>query len=112
MGEPRKSCVSCVIVLSYLFAFVFSEIPVRILHISKQLYLRNAAYAWLKCEWEEDKDCSAVLRGANILGRNGSMFAAGNCYVRLSLLRTDDDFEFLLHRMNNLVSDEDGSKTM
>ncbi|KAG5525340.1 hypothetical protein RHGRI_031871 [Rhododendron griersonianum] len=89
-----------------------TEIPVRILHISKQLYLRNAAYAWLKCEWEEDKDCSAVLRGANILGRNGSMFAAGNRYVRLSLLRTEDDFEFLLHRMNNLVSDEDGSKTM
>ncbi|XP_058188826.1 tryptophan aminotransferase-related protein 3-like isoform X1 [Rhododendron vialii] len=88
------------------------EIPVRILHISKQLYLQNAAYAWLKCEWEEDKDCSAVLRGANILSRNGSMFAARNRYVRLSLIRTDDDFEFLLHRMNNLVSDEDGSKTM
>ncbi|KAH7832853.1 hypothetical protein Vadar_000646 [Vaccinium darrowii] len=72
----------------------------------------SPAYAWLKCEREEEEDCGAVLKEANIIGREGSMFAAGNRHVRLSLLRTDDDFELLLRRINTLVSEQDRSKTM
>ncbi|EXC44174.1 Tryptophan aminotransferase-related protein 3 [Morus notabilis] len=45
-----------------------------------------ASSAWLKCEWEEDKDCYAVLKAANIIGRRGSMFGAEEQYVRLSLI--------------------------
>ncbi|KAA8546605.1 hypothetical protein F0562_002656 [Nyssa sinensis] len=72
----------------------------------------SPAFAWLKCEKEEDKDCSTVLRAANIIGREGSMFTADNHYVRLSLLKSQDDFDLLLHRLNKLVSGEDGVKTM
>ncbi|KAK9270675.1 hypothetical protein L1049_026257 [Liquidambar formosana] len=72
----------------------------------------SPAYAWFKCEKEEDKDCYAVLKAANIIGRNGSMFSAENRYVRLSLIRSQDDFDLLLHRINILVSEENGARTM
>lgn len=65
-----------------------------------------AAYAWLKCEREEDKDCYAVLKAANIIGREGSVFKAENRYVRLSLIKSQDDFDLLLNRLNNLVLQE------
>lgn len=71
-----------------------------------------AAYAWLKCEKEEDKDCHAVLQAANITGRHGSLFYAEARYVRLSLIRRQDDFDLLLHKLNKLVSEENGPKTM
>ncbi|KAA8537959.1 hypothetical protein F0562_027461 [Nyssa sinensis] len=72
----------------------------------------SPAYAWLKCEREEDRDCSAVLQAANIIGREGSMFTAGNRYVRLSLIKSQDDFNLLLQRINKLVSEEDDIKSM
>ncbi|XP_059631526.1 tryptophan aminotransferase-related protein 4-like [Cornus florida] len=67
----------------------------------------SPAYVWLKCEREEDKDCTAVLRAANIISREGSMFTAENRYARLSLLKSNDDFDLLLHWINKLVSEED-----
>ncbi|KAK2979908.1 hypothetical protein RJ640_020150 [Escallonia rubra] len=72
----------------------------------------SPAYAWLKCEREEDKDCSAVLGAAGIIGREGSMFSTENRYVRLSLLKSQDDFDLLLHRISKLVSQEVGVATM
>ncbi|XVE55104.1 hypothetical protein DITRI_Ditri03aG0134000 [Diplodiscus trichospermus] len=45
----------------------------------------SPAYAWVKCERKEDKDCYAVLKVANITGRQGSIFGAEDHYVRLSL---------------------------
>ena len=64
-----------------------------------------AAYAWVKCEREEDKDCYAVLQEeANVYGRRGSVFGAEDRYVCLSLKGSQDDFDILLHRMNQLVS--------
>ncbi|XP_022773445.1 tryptophan aminotransferase-related protein 4-like [Durio zibethinus] len=72
----------------------------------------SPAYAWLKCEREEDKDCNAVLMAANIIGRQGSRFGTEDCYVRLSLIRSQDDFNILMERLNKLVAEEDGAKTM
>ncbi|XP_015886333.2 tryptophan aminotransferase-related protein 4-like isoform X1 [Ziziphus jujuba] len=72
----------------------------------------SPAYAWLRCEREEDKDCYAVLKAANIIGRRGGVFGAEDRYVRLSLLRSQDDFDLLLHRLNQLVLEEDKIKTM
>lgn len=66
----------------------------------------SPAYAWLKCEREEDTDCVKVLRAANIIGREGRVFSAGNRHVRLSLLKRQDDFELLLYRLNQLVKKE------
>ncbi|KAK3009562.1 hypothetical protein RJ639_013539 [Escallonia herrerae] len=47
----------------------------------------SPAYAWFKCEREEDKDCHRVLGDAGIIGRRGTLFGAGSRYVRLSLIK-------------------------
>ncbi|CAB4289406.1 unnamed protein product [Prunus armeniaca] len=67
----------------------------------------SPAYAWVKCEREEDKDCYAVLQEeANVYGRRGSQFGAEDRFVRLTLLRSQDDFDLLLQRLNQLVLEE------
>ena len=70
-----------------------------------------AAYAWLKCEREEEKDCHAVLIEAGIVGRDGTLFGAESSYVRLSLIKSQDDFDISLHQINKLVAKEDGHKS-
>ncbi|KAJ6685195.1 TRYPTOPHAN AMINOTRANSFERASE-RELATED PROTEIN 3 [Salix purpurea] len=73
----------------------------------------SPAYAWLKCEKQEDKHCYAVLQAvANITGRQGSLFYAEDRYVRLSLIRSQDDFDLLLHKVNELVVGEEGPQIM
>ncbi|KAJ9546042.1 hypothetical protein OSB04_025749 [Centaurea solstitialis] len=72
--------------------------------------LPSPAYAWVKCEREEEEDCTAVLLEAgNIIGRAGSIFSAKDRYVRLSLIKSQDDFELLMQRLTELVSLENGS---
>ncbi|OMO73456.1 EGF-like, alliinase [Corchorus capsularis] len=72
----------------------------------------SPAYAWVKCEREEDTDCYKVLQEAKITGRAGNAFSAEDRYVRLSLIRSQDDFDLLIEHLNKLVSDEDGVKIM
>ena len=55
---------------------------------------------------EEDEDCERVLSGAGIIGRAGSNFGASKRYVRLSLIKSQDDFDWLLHRIKALVAQE------
>lgn len=71
-----------------------------------------AAYAWVKCEREEDRNCIEILSAAKIIGRGGSVFHDDERYVRLSIIRSDDDFDALISRLERLVSREDGAKTM
>jgi len=71
-----------------------------------------AAYAWVKCEREEDRNCIEILNAAKILGRGGSIFHDDDRYARLSLIRSDDDFDMLISRLESLVSKEDGAKIM
>ncbi|XP_007019618.2 PREDICTED: tryptophan aminotransferase-related protein 3 [Theobroma cacao] len=69
----------------------------------------SPAFAWLKCEREEDNDCNAVLNSVNVTGRDGSLFGDESRYVRLSLVKCEDDFDLLLKRMQILVSEENDS---
>lgn len=63
-----------------------------------------AAFAWLKCEAGEDKDCHNVLREADIIGRKGAAFGVENRYVHLSVVNSKDDFDLLLQQLKDLVS--------
>ncbi|URD94946.1 tryptophan aminotransferase-related protein 4-like [Musa troglodytarum] len=64
-------------------------------------------YAWLKCEWKEDEDCHEALRKGSIISRAGALFEADSRYTRLSLIKTQDDFDLFLKRMQPLVSREE-----
>ncbi|QCD98570.1 U3 small nucleolar RNA-associated protein 4 [Vigna unguiculata] len=64
----------------------------------------SPAYAWLKCEREEDKNCYEILEAAGINGRAGSVYSADNHYVRLSLIRSKDDFDILINKLKTLVA--------
>lgn len=68
----------------------------------------------MKCEAiSEDCTCYEVLRTVNITGRAGSLFGADlNRCVRLSLVRSEDDFDLLLRQINKLVSIESGAELM
>ncbi|KAI7751673.1 hypothetical protein M8C21_010560 [Ambrosia artemisiifolia] len=71
--------------------------------------LPSPAYAWIKCEKEEDDDCGAMLEEGKIISRSGSFFSAKDRYSRLSLIKSQDDFELLIQRFTELVSLENDS---
>ncbi|KAI3465433.1 hypothetical protein Pfo_022096 [Paulownia fortunei] len=99
-------------IISLSKRFTIQEIPPQFCNFFEKVRGPSPAYAWLKCEREEDTNCHAVLRAANIIGRAGSLFNVEDRYVRLSLLKRDDDFNSLLHHLNKIVTEEDGAKTM
>ncbi|KAL6615940.1 hypothetical protein ACP70R_038210 [Stipagrostis hirtigluma subsp. patula] len=76
----------------------------------------SPAYAWVKCEREEDEDCYEALLKANIITRSSALFEAGSRYTRVSLLRSNDDFDVLMERVTDLVDaekhDAPGSSSM
>ncbi|CAA2988370.1 tryptophan aminotransferase-related 4-like [Olea europaea subsp. europaea] len=92
--------------------FTVQDIPPQYCNFFEKVRGPSPAYIWLKCEREEDTNCSAVLLAANIIGRSGSLFDAEDRYVRLSLLKSDDDFNLLLYRLKELVSKEGGADTL
>ncbi|KAL2453718.1 Tryptophan aminotransferase-related protein 4 [Abeliophyllum distichum] len=92
--------------------YTIQDIPPQYCNFFEKVRGPSPAYVWLKCEREEDTNCNAVLRGANIIGRLGSLFNASDRYVRLSLLKRDDDFNLLLYRLKELVSKEGGAETL
>ncbi|KAL7585836.1 hypothetical protein Lser_V15G43017 [Lactuca serriola] len=70
--------------------------------------LPSPAYAWVKCEREEEDDCGAVLEAGKITSRGGSTYRDKDRYARLSLIKSQDDFDLLLLRLTELVSLENG----
>ncbi|MQL75567.1 hypothetical protein Taro_007952 [Colocasia esculenta] len=72
----------------------------------------SPAYAWLKCERAADRDCYAVVTAGGIIPRRGTLFGADSSYVRLSLIRSQDDFDLMLQRMKELASKSQGLAPM
>ncbi|CAO2178483.1 unnamed protein product [Urochloa humidicola] len=66
----------------------------------------SPAYAWVKCEREEDEDCSEALLKAKIITRTGVVNEASSRYTRISLLKSNDDFDMLMERVTDLVNAE------
>ena len=61
-------------------------------------------YAWIRCNYEEDVDCLAVMLSGGISGRPGNEFGSSNRYVRLTLLRRQSAFEILAAHLEKLVA--------
>jgi aspartate/methionine/tyrosine aminotransferase len=72
----------------------------------KRIREPSPAYAWVRCERKEDEDCHDALLKANIITRAGVGFEAGSRYTRISLLKSDDDFDVLMERVTDLVDAE------
>ncbi|KAL0295331.1 UNVERIFIED_CONTAM: Tryptophan aminotransferase-related protein 4 [Sesamum radiatum] len=99
-------------VLSLSKRFKLQEIPPAFCNYSRTVRGASPAFAWLKCAKEEDSNCHKVLHHeANILGREGRSFDAEDRYVRLSLVKSADDFNLLLNRLKELVSKEEQNQT-
>ncbi|XP_020244099.1 alliin lyase-like [Asparagus officinalis] len=64
----------------------------------------SPAYGWLKCEMEEDRDCEDVLKRGGIISQGGINFGADRRYTRLSIMKTQDDFELLMKKMEAIIS--------
>ncbi|KAK9083673.1 hypothetical protein Scep_030144 [Stephania cephalantha] len=105
-GAMRKRWVTLNKSVSKSRRFSLQKLRPRYCSFFKKVTHPSPAYGWLKCERKEDRDCPAVLRAAGVMGRNGSVFHASNKYVRLSLIRSQDDFDLLLRKIDALVSQE------
>lgn len=71
-----------------------------------------AAFTWVKCKREEDKNCTHVfLEEANIRGHPGSGFFADHTYVRLGLVTRQHDFDMLISRLEQFISQEEENGT-
>ncbi|KAL7245827.1 hypothetical protein ACSBR2_001042 [Camellia fascicularis] len=86
--------------------FSIQKIEPQFCTFYQQLRGPSPAYAWLKCERDEEEDCYEVLRENGIISRRGSVYGAERRYVRLSLIKTQDDFDLLMLRFNSLLSRE------
>ncbi|XP_059292004.1 tryptophan aminotransferase-related protein 3-like [Lycium ferocissimum] len=66
----------------------------------------SPVFAWVHCKREADKNCSEVFAEAKIISRPGSRFFAENDHVRLNLATRQDDFDMLVPRLKQLISQE------
>ncbi|XP_002994169.2 tryptophan aminotransferase-related protein 3 [Selaginella moellendorffii] len=64
----------------------------------------SPAYAWIRCEQEED--CHSIFAAAGINGRPGRAFGVSNRYIRLCMIKRDDEFELLAGKLQALVDTE------
>ncbi|KAK6796614.1 hypothetical protein RDI58_004315 [Solanum bulbocastanum] len=85
-------------ILSTSKRFSIEQLPSQHCAVSKQVRPPSPAFAWLKCEAEEDEEYHNVLRKAD------TAFGVENRYVRLSVVNSRDDFDLLLQTLQDLVS--------
>ncbi|KAM7510673.1 hypothetical protein LguiB_009548 [Lonicera macranthoides] len=93
--------------LSISKRFSLQDLPPQYCTFSQIVRSPSPAFAWIKCEREEDKDCYKVLKEGKIKGRGGMAFGAEKSYVRLSLCKSNDDFDLLLQRIEKLAFQEE-----
>ncbi|CAI9116469.1 OLC1v1017622C1 [Oldenlandia corymbosa var. corymbosa] len=93
-------------ILSSSKRFSLQELTPQQCTFSNEVRAPTPAFAWIRCENDEDEDCHAVLKEAKIIGRAGHVFGAQSRYVRLSLVNSQDDFNLLQHRLEMLVFKE------
>ncbi|KAL6615941.1 hypothetical protein ACP70R_038211 [Stipagrostis hirtigluma subsp. patula] len=92
------------------------KIPTQYCTYFNRITEPSPAYAWVRCEREEDEDCYGALLKANIITRASDLFGASSRYTRIGLLKSDDDFDVLMERITDLVNAENyeapGSSSM
>lgn len=70
----------------------------------KEIVQPGPAFAWIRCEREEDESCVSLFEEAGIVGRGGERCGMTDRHVRLSMMSADFAFENLLNHVKALVS--------
>ncbi|KAJ3684795.1 hypothetical protein LUZ61_013959 [Rhynchospora tenuis] len=105
-NKLRKRWHKLQVLVSSSSRFSLQQLSPQYCTYFKKIRDPSPAYAWLKCENEEDTNCAEVLMKGGIISR-GTGFGASTRYTRLSLLKTDDHFEMLLQKLKPLVTSPD-----
>lgn len=60
------------------------------------------AFAWLKCE-DDEEDSAALLQRHRIIGRSGVSFGSEANFVRVSMMDRDDNFDSFVQRISKIT---------
>ncbi|CAH8306455.1 unnamed protein product [Eruca vesicaria subsp. sativa] len=91
-------------VFSMSTRFLLQKIKPEYCNYFKKVRDFTPSYAWVKCERPEDTNCYEIFKAAKITGRDGKVFGSEERFVRLSLIRSQDDFDHLIDMLKKLVS--------
>ncbi|XP_016510340.1 tryptophan aminotransferase-related protein 3 [Nicotiana tabacum] len=95
-------------IFSFSKRFSIQHIPTQYCTFLDRAREPSPAFAWVKCKREEDKNCTHVFfEEAKIRGHPGSGFFADNTYVRLGLVTRQHDFDMLISRLEQFISQDD-----
>nr|XP_016442454.1 PREDICTED: tryptophan aminotransferase-related protein 3-like isoform X1 [Nicotiana tabacum]XP_016442455.1 PREDICTED: tryptophan aminotransferase-related protein 3-like isoform X1 [Nicotiana tabacum]XP_016442456.1 PREDICTED: tryptophan aminotransferase-related protein 3-like isoform X1 [Nicotiana tabacum] len=95
-------------IFSFSKRFSIQHIPTQYCTFLNRAREPSPAFTWVKCKREEDKNCTHVfLEEANIRGHPGSGFFADHTYVRLGLVTRQHDFDMLISRLEQFISQEE-----
>ncbi|KAL0535379.1 hypothetical protein IC582_029708 [Cucumis melo] len=89
--------------------FTLPEFPTAYCTFLHQPTESRPAFAWLKCE-DEEEDCAGLLRRHKILGRSGVSFGCSAQFVRVSMLDRDDNFDLLVQRISKITAAPNNSE--
>ncbi|KAK7277394.1 hypothetical protein RIF29_18545 [Crotalaria pallida] len=91
-------------VLSKSKRFSLQKLSPNYCSFYKRVREPSPAYAWVKCERAEEKNCYEIIEAAGIISHPGSYFGVDDRHVRFSLVGVQDDFEILINKLKNLVA--------
>ncbi|XP_057761139.1 tryptophan aminotransferase-related protein 4-like [Arachis stenosperma] len=91
-------------VLSKSNRFTVQKLSRKYCSFYKTFKYPTPAYAWMKCKREEDKNCYETLKAAGISCHPGNYFSADDRFARVSISRSQDDFEILLNKLIYLLA--------
>lgn len=83
--------------------FTLPDFPTAYCNFLNQPTETRPAFAWLKCE-DEEEDCAGLLRRHKILGRSGVSFGCSPKFVRVSMMDRDDNFDLLVQRISKITA--------
>ncbi|CAN4081774.1 unnamed protein product [Withania somnifera] len=99
-------------IFSFSKRFSIQTLPTKYCSYLGTLREPSPAFAWVHCKREADKNCSEVFAKAKIIGRPGSRFYVEDDYLRLCLVTRQDDFDMLIRRLEQLISQEEEIDTL
>ncbi|MCO5557205.1 hypothetical protein L7F22_010765 [Adiantum nelumboides] len=81
--------------------FSLETFPSGFCNFFEKTTMPHPAFAWLRCEKEED--CHAAFKAKGILTRSGTHFGSSRKYVRISMVDHDKIFQLFIDRLQQMA---------